>query len=234
MGKTFFVAGTDTDAGKTLISCGLLTAANKMGLTTLALKPVAAGAEPGPEGAVNGDAMLLLQTMTEKLPYSQVNPVLFQAPIAPHIAAAQEGRRLQVAQLAGYVRGALMKPADLKLIEGAGGWRVPLNMHQTMASLAVELELPVIMVVGMKLGCLNHALLTAQAIANDGLRLTGWVANRIDPNMDCFEENMQTLAEMLRAPCLGIVPHLADPRDFNKVASYLDLGALGLSPKDPV
>lgn len=228
MAKTFFVAGTDTDAGKTLISCGLLTAARKLGLRTLALKPVAAGAEAGPEGPVNRDALLLLESMTEKLPYSQVNPVLFASPVAPHIAAAKEGRRLQVPQLAGYCRGALMKPADFKLIEGAGGWRVPLNMHQTMANLAVELDLPVIMVVGMKLGCLNHALLTAQAIVNDGLELAGWVANRVDPQMACFEENMQTLAEMLGAPCLGIVPHLAHPEDLDLVAGYLDLSPLGI------
>ena len=119
-----------------------------------------------------------------------------------------------------------MKPADLRLIEGAGGWRVPINMRETMADLAVELQIPVILVVGMKLGCLNHALLTAGAIARDGLPLVGWVANQVDADMSCFEENIQSLAEMLKAPCLGIIPRLDKPTDFATAAKYLNLSLL--------
>ncbi|AKH70463.1 dethiobiotin synthase [Spongiibacter sp. IMCC21906] len=224
--KNYFITGTDTDAGKTLVTCALLNAAKQQGLKTLALKPVAAGSEQGLEGLVNRDAVLLSQEMTEALPYAQVNPVLFDAPVSPHIAAAKEGRRVSASQLAGYCRGALMKPADLRLIEGAGGWRVPINMRETMADLAVELQIPVILVVGMKLGCLNHALLTAGAIARDGLPLVGWVANQVDADMSCFEENIQSLAEMLKAPCLGIIPRLDKPTDFATAAKYLNLSLL--------
>lgn len=224
--KNYFIAGTDTDVGKTLVACALLHAAKQQGMKTLAIKPIAAGSEEGPEGRVNRDAVLLSREMTETLAYAQLNPVLFDAPIAPHIAAAQEGRRVSVAQLAGYCRGALIKPADLRLVEGAGGWRVPINMQQTLADLAVELQIPVILVVGMKLGCLNHALLTAGAIARDGLPLAGWVANQIDPDMSYFEENIQSLAEMMHAPCLGIIPRLDDASDVGAAAKHLDLSQL--------
>ena len=200
MGKKFFIAGTDTEIGKTTIACGLLEAGNQRGWRTLALKPVAAGAEPSEDGPRNDDAVALMQSASVKLSYEQVNPVLFEPPIAPHIAAQQVGKRLTVSQLAGYCRGSLMTPSDLALVEGAGGWRVPLSGRETLAGLAVELQLPVILVVGMKLGCLNHALLTAEAIRRDGLQLAGWVANTVDSNMSCFEENVETLRQLLPAP----------------------------------
>ena len=120
----------------------------------------------------------------------------------------------------------MMRPADFLLVEGAGGWRVPLNHRETLAALAVELNLPVILVVGMKLGCISHALLTADAIRADGLPLAGWVANRVDPNMARFEENLATLQAMLPAPCLGVVPHLGSAPLASDVAGYLDLTAL--------
>lgn len=222
----FFVTGTDTDAGKTLVACGLLAAASAQGLRTLALKPVAAGAEKRSGELRNDDALNLMAAMSEKLSYAQVNPVVFEEAIAPHIAADHEGRRLTAAQLAGYCRGSMMHPADFLLVEGAGGWRVPLNHRETLAALAVELNLPVILVVGMKLGCISHALLTADAIRADGLSLAGWVANRVDPDMACFEENLATLQGMLPAPCLGVVPHLGAGPIVSDVASYLDLSAL--------
>ncbi len=222
MRKRFFVTGTDTDAGKTLIATGLLAAANARGLSTLALKPVAAGSTETPEGPRNDDALLLQAAMSESLPYEQINPVLLDPPIAPHIAAEQAGKRLTVAQLAGRCRGTLMTPADFTLVEGAGGWRVPLNNREMLSALAVDLQLPVILVVGMKLGCLNHALLTAEAIARDGLPLAGWVANTIDPNMSCFEENVATLKALLRAPCLGVVPCLDSPGAAS-AAKYLSI-----------
>ncbi len=225
MSKKYFVAGTDTDVGKTLIVAGLLAAANRKALRTLALKPIAAGCEDAGEGLRNDDALLLQQTMSQSLPYVQVNPVAFEPPIAPHIAAQQQGKQLSVSQLAGYCRGALMTPADLVLVEGAGGWRVPLNNVETMASLAQALRLPVILVVGMKLGCINHALLTAEAIAHDGLPLAGWVANRIDPDMACYNENFATLQRRLPAPCLGQVPWL-DVASPAKVAEALSIESL--------
>ena len=225
MGKKFFVAGTDTEIGKTTIACGLLEAGNQRGWRTLALKPVAAGAEPSEDGPRNDDAVALMQSASVKLSYEQVNPVLFEPPIAPHIAAQQAGKRLTVSQLAGYCRGGLMTPSDLALVEGAGGWRVPLSGRETLAGLAVELQLPVILVVGMKLGCLNHALLTAEAIRRDGLPLAGWVANTVDRNMSCFEENVETLRQLLPAPCLGVVPSLSDCSP-GKVAAHLQIDLL--------
>lgn len=226
MEKKFFIAGTDTEIGKTTIACGLLEKANQQGLRTLALKPVAAGAESTPEGPRNDDALALMQSASIELSYEQVNPVLFEPPIAPHIAAQQAGKRLTVSQLAGYCRGTLMTPSDFALVEGAGGWRVPLSGRETLAGLAVELHLPVILVIGMKLGCLNHALLTAEAIRRDGLPLAGWVANRVDPDMSCFDENVETLKQFLPAPCLGVVPHLpgASPA---ALAEHLDISTLG-------
>ncbi|MAY37070.1 MAG: dethiobiotin synthase [Spongiibacteraceae bacterium] len=225
MGKKFFIAGTDTEIGKTTIACGLLEAGNQRGWRTLALKPVAAGAEPSEDGPRNDDAVALMQSASVKLSYEQVNPVLFEPPIAPHIAAQQVGKRLTVSQLAGYCRGSLMTPSDLALVEGAGGWRVPLSGRETLAGLAVELQLLVILVVGMKLGCLNHALLTAEAIRRDGLQLAGWVANTVDSNMSCFEENVETLRQLLPAPCLGVVPSLSDCSP-DKVAAHLQIDLL--------
>ena len=225
MGKKFFIAGTDTEIGKTTIACGLLAAANEQGLRTLALKPVAAGAETIDGELRNDDALALMDAASVKLSYQQVNPVLFEPPIAPHIAAQQAGKRLTVSQLAGFCRGSLMTPSDFAVVEGAGGWRVPLSGRETLAGLAVELQLPVILVVGMKLGCLNHALLTAEAIQRDGLALAGWVANTVAPDMSCFDENIATLTQSLPAPCLGVVPHLSQ-QSPRAVAAYLSLSAL--------
>ncbi|MBA53431.1 MAG: dethiobiotin synthase [Pseudomonadales bacterium] len=207
MKKRFFVTGTDTDAGKTFVSVLLLEALKAKGVSTLALKPVAAGCEEVDGLLCNDDALKLQAAMTVELPYQQVNPVALKSAIAPHIAADEEGRRLSVDRLAGLIRGALMTSADVTLIEGAGGWLVPLNERETLANLVKELELPVILVVGVRLGCLNHALLTAQAIAAAGLPLAGWVANCIDPQALRVEENIQTLQSMLPAPCLGVVPY---------------------------
>jgi dethiobiotin synthetase len=175
MTRTWFVTGTDTGVGKTAISCALLIAAREAGLKTAAIKPVAAGCD---EAGHNEDALQLMECMSEPLEYEQVNPVALTAAIAPHIAAQQEGRTLQVSRLAGLCRGVMAGEADFVLIEGAGGWRVPLNARETLADLAVQLQVDVILVVGMRLGCINHALLTAEAIARDGLKLVGWIANQ--------------------------------------------------------
>lgn len=223
--QSFFIAGTDTDVGKTLIATGLLVAAKAQGLSTLAIKPVAAGCQPTEQGLRNDDALQLQQAMTMDIPYEQVNPVALQPAIAPHIAAAQCGRRLQVSQLAGYCRGVLMQRPQLAIIEGAGGWRVPLNRAETLADLAKELNLPVILVVGMRLGCINHALLTAEAIARDGLTLAGWVGNQLDAGMPCYQENLNTLKALIRAPCLGVVPFLEQPA-AEAVSHYLDLNTV--------
>lgn len=225
MAKRFFIAGTDTDVGKTAIAASLLVAANQRGLRTLALKPVAAGAVQTAQGLRNDDALILQSQMTVPLSYEQINPVVFEPAIAPHIAARQANRRMTISQLAGFCRGTLMTAHDFGVIEGAGGWRVPLNDRETLAGLALELQLPVILVVGMKLGCLNHALLTAEAIRSDGLALAGWVANMIDPAMSCAEENIDTLKTLLPAPCLGTVPRLENATP-EQIAKHLDVSAL--------
>lgn len=223
--RTFFVAGTDTDVGKTLVSAGLLAAANQQGLSTVGVKPVAAGCEKTEAGLRNSDALLLQQTASIKLSYEQVNPIAFESPIAPHIAAGQLGRRLDADRIAALCRGVMMQPADFMIIEGAGGWRVPLNNRQTLADVAKLLRTPVILVVGMKLGCISHTLLTVEAIVKDGLRLAGWVANQIEPQMSCYDENLETLKSMLSAPLLAEIPHL-EACSAEKVASYIDLASL--------
>jgi dethiobiotin synthetase len=223
--KHFFIAGTDTDVGKTLIACGILRAAAARGSKTLAIKPVAAGAEGTDQGLRNSDALMLMDAMTESLPYEQVNPISLEPPIAPHIAAEQVGRRLSVSQLAGFCRGVMMRKADMVLIEGAGGWRVPLNQREMLSGLAIELQSPVILVVGMKLGCISHALLTAEAIRADGLVIAAWVANQIDSEMACFDENLATLKNLLPAPCLGVVPKLSQA-DPDLVAVHIDISLL--------
>lgn len=229
MGKRYFVAGTDTGVGKTTVSCALLAAARAQGLSTLALKPVAAGCTETAEGWRNDDALSLMAAMTAPLTYDEVNPVALPAPLSPHLAAAAVGRRLQSSRLAGFCRGTLMQHrVDLALVEGAGGWRVPLSEREMLSALPRELGLPVILVVGLRLGCLNHAILTTEAILKDGLRLAGWVANTIDPDMAAVEDNIATLTSLLPAPLLGRLPWAPDATADTQ-AAHLDLAPL-LSP----
>jgi len=218
--KAFFITGTDTNVGKTLIAAGLLVAAKNRGLTTAALKPVAAGCEKTSEGLRNSDALLLQSVITQPLVYDQINPYALEAAIAPHIAAQQEKRSLSVDRLSGFCRGVLAS-ADFTLLEGAGGWRVPINARETLADLAKNLQLPVIMVVGIRLGCINHALLTFEAIVRDGVPVAGWVANCVDAHMPALQENIDSLRARLPVPCLGVVPFLADQSPA-AVATYFD------------
>ncbi|MFT6277047.1 MAG: dethiobiotin synthetase [Halioglobus sp.] len=222
MKKSWFVTGTDTDVGKTAICCALLSAANERGLRTAAIKPVAAGCD---SNGHNSDALELQAVMSERLDYAQVNPVALQRAIAPHIAAKLEGRNLKASQLEGICRGVMTGSAEFTLIEGAGGWRVPLNASETLADLASRLQVGVILVVGMKLGCINHALLTAEAIRSDGLPLAAWVANQVGPRMPQHDDNVETLKQLLPAPLLGDVPHIA-PYSPHEAREYLSLEAL--------
>jgi dethiobiotin synthetase len=219
MSKAWFVTGTDTGVGKTAISCALLAAAAQAGMRTAAVKPVAAGCD---DNGHNEDALQLLDCMTEPMDYAQVNPVALDEPIAPHIAAQRQGKRLQASRLAGICRGVMMGSADFVLIEGAGGWRVPISPRETLADLAIQLQVGVILVVGMRLGCINHALLTAEAIRRDGLVLAGWVANQPGETMICHKENLDTLQRLIPAPLLGEVPQLI-PFDPSEASTYLSL-----------
>jgi len=225
--NTYFVTGTDTDAGKTLVTEGLLVAARQLGMTTLAIKPVAAGCEYSSGGLRNEDALKLMSQMSESLSYDEVNPVALEPAIAPHIAAQQTNQSLSLNALVEHCQTVLEKPAQLAFIEGAGGWRLPLNDKEYLSGLPQSLGVPVILVVAMKLGCLNHALLTVETIANDGVTLAGWVANGLDENMSCFDENLQTLKNRIKAPLLGVIPYLAYIKDKPQVAaSYLELQPL--------
>lgn len=222
MRHKLFVAGTDTDVGKTLVAAALLEVANKQGLRTAALKPVAAGCEATERGLRNSDALLLQKSASVKVSYQQVNPFAYRAAIAPHIAAQEQGQRLSADRIAGFCRGVLMSGADLTVIEGAGGWRVPLNERESFADIAKQLQLPVVLVVGMRLGCINHALLTVEAIQRDGVPLAGWVANLLTPEMSHYQENLNTLQQKIAAPLLGEIPYLNNP-DPQQAAAFLVL-----------
>lgn len=225
MSQAYFIAGTDTDVGKTTIAAGLLHAARVQGLSTLGAKPVASGCTMTAKGLRNSDAQALIDESSIKLDYQQVNPFAFEPAIAPHVAAREAGVALEVAALARAMRHVLDQGADFTLVEGAGGWRVPLSDQANLSDLAIALKLPVILVVGVRLGCINHALLSAEAIARDGLQLAGWVANVIEPRTARLEENLASLAERLPAPCLGRVPKLKQAT-ADAVAEHLQLDLL--------
>lgn len=210
--SAYFVTGTDTDAGKTLVTSGLLALARRRGLTTLGLKPVASGCEATPEGLRNADALALQAQSRPAADYDTINPYAFAPAIAPHLAARRAGMTLTIDDLVERVLPLLEAKHDLVLVESAGGWRVPLNESQDLSALAVRLELPVLLVVGLRLGCISHARLTAEAIRADGLTLAGWAGSLVDPefasNAALYRDNLATLETTLSAPCLGIVPWL--------------------------
>ena len=219
----YFVTGTDTEVGKTFVCAALLSRARERGLTAAAFKPVAAGAEMTAQGVRNEDALTLLEASGLSVPYEVVNPVCLRAAIAPHIAAELEGVTLSVA---GLEQGAARfhgLDADFGLIEGAGGWRVPLNRRETLADFARGQGCGVILVVAMRLGCINHALLTAEAVVRDGLPLAGWVANtpgRV--TMGHYRQNIDTLSALLDAPLLGEIAYRPDG-DYRAAAACLRL-----------
>ena len=213
MSRAYFLTGTDTGVGKTLIVAALLRAAAAQGLRALGMKPVAAG------GAEDVDALVAASNVAA--PREAVNPYLLAEPLSPHLAARRDGVAIDIEHIARRFNE-LRGRADFLVVEGAGGFRVPLSGTQDGADLAARLGLPVILVVGLRLGCLNHALLTAEAIRARGLRLAGWVANQVDPDMACVEENVDTLRARLAAPLLGIVPHQTRP-DAARVAELLRL-----------
>lgn len=191
--ELYFITGTDTGVGKTHVSLKLLAYFNKQGLSTLALKPIASGCTQTVNGLVNEDALALQNAASIKLPYQHINPYAFLPPIAPHLAAEEIGKKLSVASLALTLTSTLHTPADITLIEGAGGWLLPLNQTETFADYVELIHAKIILVVKMQLGCLNHALLTVQNIKSRGLTLAGWVANTHDCPMPRLAENIKTL-----------------------------------------
>jgi dethiobiotin synthetase len=207
---TFFVTGTDTGVGKTLCSAALLHALARRHARVVGMKPVAAGLVEHQGQWVSEDVLVLRAASTLAVPGGLDNPVALPEPLSPHLAARHAGRSVRMTDLLAPAR-ALQAQADALVVEGAGGWRVPLNDDETLADFAKALAAPVVLVVGLRLGCLNHALLTAEAIRRDGLPLAGWVANRIDPAMAAADENLAHLRDKLGAPLLGVVPWAATP-----------------------
>ncbi len=201
-----FVTGTDTGCGKTHVAAALITVLRKAGLRVTAFKPIAAGARYCDGNLRNDDALALRAATGLGLHYGAVNPYCFEAPIAPHLAAAEAAVRIDPAVVVAALDD-LDKTGDFVVAEGAGGWRVPLAPGLDIQALALTLRLPVVLVVGLRLGCLNHALLTEQAIRASGVPLSGWIGTQVDPAMQRMRENLQTLQALLHAPCLGVLTH---------------------------
>ena len=215
-----FVTGTDTDCGKTEISLGLMAAWQARGLRVLGMKPVASGCQRGAAGLRNQDAVRLLHQGSSEAPYGLVNPYAFEPPIAPHIAAGLAGVQIDMTSIASAYR-TLAAESDQVVVEGVGGWRVPLGTSLSVSDIPRLLDLPVLLVVALRLGCLNHALLTMESIRAQGCQLAGWVANRIDPGMQASDANLATLAALLDVPCIGVVPWLDRPQP-QSLAGFLD------------
>ena len=205
----YFITGTDTGVGKTAVTLGLMQVMQARGCRVAAMKPVASGGESTAAGLRNNDALLLQQQASVALEYRQLNPYCFAPSIAPHIAAEQAGVRIDITKICNEYNK-IKGVSDCVLVEGAGGWLVPLNAEETLAELAHSLQLEVILVVAMRLGCLNHALLTAESIVREGCVLSGWVANRVLPDMEALDENIQALETRLACPRLGTIPYQQD------------------------
>jgi dethiobiotin synthetase len=206
---SYFITGTDTEIGKTTCSVALLRYFKQLGYRTAAMKPIASGCEWSPEGWRNADAIALQHAMTEPLSYGDINPIALSEPIAPHLAAQLAQQSIDVTALTTHYQR-LKTHADIFLIEGAGGWRIPLNDKETLADLVRSLAVPVILVVGMRLGCINHALLTAEVIAKDGCLLQGWIANYLSPPQAHDAAVIMTLQQRLNVPLWATLNYRAE------------------------
>jgi dethiobiotin synthetase len=223
-----FITGTDTGVGKTVVACGLVRALRKAGARVSVMKPVASGSLRTPEGLRNEDALALMEAagLDDLTLYARVNPYCFEPPISPHIAAEADKIEIDV-DLIRHEFEQLAASADWIVVEGAGGWLAPLNERETMADLASALAIPVLLVVGLKLGCLNHAQLTRLAVRAHGVPLVGWVASAIDPQMSHLEANLESLERLLGEPPLAAVPYLSDGGmrlELTGAARILELG----------
>ena len=201
-----FIAGTDTEIGKTHAAAALIRAVARAGVRVAGMKPVAAGAVTTAAGARNEDALALAAAANVGARYDLINPYCLQAAVSPHLAAADEGVTIDTGVIRESFEALIAQTADFVVIEGAGGWLAPIGEAMTMADIAVALDLPVMLVVGLRLGCLNHSLLTKRAIEASGLRFAGWIGNRIDPDFQRAGENVATLEHLLGSAALDILP----------------------------
>ena len=219
-----YVSGTDTGIGKTLASCALLHALRAQGLRAIGMKPVASGCAQVDGQWRNADAMALLAASDPRPAYEDLNPFALPAALAPELAARDAGIEVSLPSILD-AHARLAQRADGLVVEGVGGWAAPLSARLMQADFVQALRMPVLLVVGMRLGCLNHALLSARAIANDSAHLAGWIASHVDPGMERVEDNLQMLRERLPAPCWGVLPHVKDP-DPALMATYLRIPIL--------
>lgn len=222
--NALFIAGTDTDVGKTVASKAILQAIASKGFTTIGYKPVAAGCERTEQGLRNSDALHLMKVATQEMPYDDVNPYALELPASPHIAAKHENLTIDYKVLSDKL-AYLKTKADTVLVEGAGGWRVPVSDTDCLSSWVKQEKLPVVLVVGVKLGCLSHALLTAESIEADGLTIVGWVANRINPGTEHYAEIIEVLESRIQAPKLGEIPYVPSAKR-TELGKYINLEPL--------
>jgi len=222
--SSLFIAGTDTDVGKTVASKAILQAAAKRGLTTIGYKPVAAGCEKTDQGLRNSDALHLMKVATQELPYHDVNPYALELPASPNIAARHDNVVIDY-QVISDKLAQLKSKADFVLVEGAGGWRVPVSDTDCLSTWVKHEQLPVVLIVGVKLGCLSHALLTAESIEADGLNIVGWIANRINPGTEHYAEIIEVLESRIKAPKLGEIPYVPSAKR-SELGKYINLEPL--------
>ena len=208
MKKTYFIIGTDTEIGKTYVSVKLLNQLNQLGFRTIGLKPLATGGIKTSQGLRNDDALKLQKAASLKLPYKMINPFIFEPPIAPHLAAKKIGKLIRAIDLIQHCQNVISHfDHDYTLIEGIGGWLTPLNNNEALADWVANLNVPVILVIGIKLGCLNHSLLTWQSLQVHKITVAGWIANCIDPNVLAEQENIETLKHWIKVPFLAKIPY---------------------------
>jgi dethiobiotin synthetase len=224
MTKTLFIAGTDTDVGKTVVSKAILQAANNMELSTIGYKPIAAGCELTEEGKRNSDALHLMQAANLSPAYDKVNPYALMEPASPHIAAKIDGVEIDYSVLTKQLEE-FEQQADFVLVEGAGGWRVPVSNDDCLSTWVKQHNMPVVLVVGVKLGCLSHAMLTAETIERDGLNIVGWVANRINPGEKHYREVISLLEQKINAPKLGEIPYMPSIKKRD-LSQFIDLSLI--------
>lgn len=224
MTRAVFVTGTDTEIGKTVVSVMLMRALVGRGCRVAGMKPVASGCQATSAGLRSDDAQKLEAASNVQASYTEVNPYAFEPAVAPHLAARESGVDIDFARIKRLFKG-LADRSDWVVVEGVGGWRVPLGRDRDVADLAAMLDIPVVLVVGVRLGCINHALLSAESIRRDGCTLAAWVANTCEPGGARVRQNIETLDRLLRVPRMAAVPYLK--RDPAAAPVGLDLAALG-------